>query len=101
LRAVRAGQHVHVAGTTATKAAGRPGRRWATSGDALERARASLAQVVRTRIFEAGIGQWEAIGRAHGRVSGETRPTATMVEARRPVHPDMLVEIEAGAHLGE
>jgi enamine deaminase RidA (YjgF/YER057c/UK114 family) len=66
---------------------------------ALAEAGARLSDVVRTRIFVVNIDQWEAIGLAHGRVFGEIRPAATMVEVKRLIHPDMLVEIEADAYL--
>ena len=109
-RAVRVGPWVHVAGTTATDAAGEivgvgdPGRQaeqaLANIAAALEKAGASLEHVVRTRMFVVDIGQWEAIGRAHGKVFGAIRPAATMVEVRRLIHPDMLVEIEADAYTG-
>jgi enamine deaminase RidA (YjgF/YER057c/UK114 family) len=109
-RAVRAGDYVHVSGTTATDAAGQlvgagdPGKQTeqalANIAAALERAGASMADVVRTRIFVVDIDQWEAIGRAHGKVFGAIRPCATMVEVRRLIHPEMLVEIEADAYIG-
>ena len=109
-RAVRVGPWVHVSGTTATDAAGNivgvgdPGRQaeqaLANIATALEKAGASLEHVVRTRIYVVDIGQWQAIGRAHGKVFGAIRPAATMVEVRRLIHPDMLVEIEADAYTG-
>ena len=109
-RAVRVGPWVHVSGTTATDAAGNivgvgdSGRQaeqaLANIATALEKAGASLEHVVRTRIYVVDIGQWQAIGRAHGKVFGAIRPAATMVEVRRLIHPDMLVEIEADAYIG-
>ena len=109
-RAVRVGAMVFVAGTTATGADGRvvgAGDPYAQTvqalrnvAAALERAGASLRDVVRTRIFVTDIGQWEAIGRAHGEVFHDIRPVATMVEVRRLIDPDMLVEIEADAVIG-
>jgi enamine deaminase RidA (YjgF/YER057c/UK114 family) len=106
-RAVRAGDWVHVAGTTAADNTGRiigEGDAYAqtiqalrTVATALERAGASMADVVRTRMFVTDISQWERYGRAHGEVFGAILPAATMVEVNRLVDPAMLIEIEADA----
>jgi enamine deaminase RidA (YjgF/YER057c/UK114 family) len=64
---------------------------------ALEQLGARPADVVRTRIFVTDISQWEAAGRAHGEVFADIRPASTMVEVRRLIDPEMLVEIEAEA----
>ena len=55
---------------------------------------------MRTRIYVTDIGRWEDVGRAHGEVFGNVRPAATMVEVRRLIGPDILVEIEADAYVG-
>ena len=106
-RVVRAGDHVHVAGTTATVdgrvvAVGDAAEQTRVAlrivADALARAGASLTDVVRTRMFVVDIGDWEAIGRAHGDCFADIRPAATMVEVTRLIHPDLLVEIEVDAY---
>jgi len=66
----------------------------------LERAGASLADVIQTRIYVTDISRSEEVGRAHGDVFGDIRPLATMVEVSALIDPRMLVEIEAVAYLG-
>lgn len=106
-RAVKAGAHVWVSGTTATAADGSLvgiGDAYAQAKQALANIAAALAQagatpadVVRTRIYVTDISHWEAIGRAHAEMFGAVRPAATMVEVSRLIDPAMLVEIEADA----
>jgi len=105
-RAVRVGDVVHVAGTTAVRdgvaqAPGDPYRQARLAleiiGSALAECGAALTDVVRTRIYVTDIAHWEQVGRAHGEVFGDVRPASTMVQVAALIDPDLLVEIEAEA----
>ena len=104
-RAVRAGDHVYVSGTTSVDASGgvhAPGDAGAQTRRCLEIILDALSsfgatRVVRTRMFVTDISRWEEVARAHGEVLGAHPPAATMVEVRALIDPEMLVEIEADA----
>ena len=108
-RAVRAGAHIHVSGTTATTddgqlvGVGSPYEQTVQSISNIRRAVEALGgkleHVVRTRIYVTDIAQWEDVGRAHGEVFRSIRPATSMVEVKSLISPDMLVEIEADAFI--
>lgn len=110
-RAVRVGNTVEVAGTTAVDEQGNV----VGLNDAYEQTRfilakiekaltaadSSLKDIVRTRMFVTDISKWEEIGKAHGEVFRTIKPAASMIEVKGLISPELLVEIEVTAILSE
>ena len=109
-RLVRAGDFVAVSGTTATDEHGLvvgAGQMYVQARQALANIRAALERtgvplhnVIRTRMFVTDIGRYAEAARAHREFFADSPPATTMVEVRRRIHPDMLIEIEADAYAG-
>ena len=110
-RAVRLGNLIEVAGTTAVDENGQvmgindPFEQTSFIISKIEKALieagSTLKDVIRTRIFVTDITQWEEIGKAHGQYFRDIKPVATMVEVKSLISPELLVEIEATAVVAE
>lgn len=110
-RALRAGNHIYVTGTVALDGDGAPhavGDPYGQSRRCLEIIEAAITKlgagrehVVRTRMFVTDISRWEDYCRAHAEFFGEHRPATTMVEVRKLIGDDYLIEIEADAVLDD
>ena len=106
-RAVAAGDFVFVSGCTSVTGAEfvHPGDAHAQAAQAIANASAaltglgaSLADVVRTRMYVTDISRWKEIGRAHAEAFGEVRPATSMVQVAALIDPQMLVEVEVVAY---
>ena len=110
-RALRTGDRVFVTGTAPVSEDGTtcsPGDPYAQAKRCLELIERAIEQldagkrhIVRTRMFVTDITRWAEFGRAHREFFGTDVPTTTMVEVRRLIAPDMLIEIEADAVVGD
>lgn len=106
-RLVKVGNQIFVSGTTGTDADGKiAGDSYAQTKQAilnikgaLEKVGASLKDVVRSRVYCTNIDEWEKIGKAHGEFFGEIRPALALVEVKRLVSPEMLIEVEVDAFI--
>lgn len=106
-RAVRVGDLIEVAGTSASGPGGQiiaPGDMYGQAKycvevikDAIEQLGGTVEDVVRTRVFVTDISLWEEAGRAHGEVFGEIQPASAFVGINELLHPDLMIEIEATA----
>lgn len=110
-RAIRVGNRVYVAGTTAVDEEGRlvgENNPYAQAmfifrkiESALTEAGASMSDVVRTRMYIIRREDWEAVGRAHGAFFRETQPAATLIVVQGLIAPELLIEIEVDAEISD
>lgn len=109
-RAVRVGNTIEVAGTTAVRDGVLVGKDdiylqtktiLSIIKEAIEGLGGTIDQTVRTRMFVTDISQWESVAKAHGEVFGKIKPASTMVEISGLIDPEMLIEIEASVIVTE
>ena len=106
-RAVRVGNIIEVAGTTAVDAEGQV----VGAGDigeqtdyifnkirnALNDAGSKMSDVIRTRMYLTNINDWEAVARVHGDIFSDIKPVSTLVEVSGLIDEELLIEIEVSA----
>ena len=106
-RAVRVGNIIEVAGTTAVDAEGQV----VGAGDiskqtdyifnkirnALNHAGSKMSDVIRTRMYLTDINDWEAVARVHGDIFSDIKPVSTLVEVSGLIDKELLIEIEVSA----
>ena len=107
-RALRAGDHIYVTGTTSIDSNGHvfaPNDAYLQAKkclqiikDALNKLDVTMSKIVRTRIFVTDISKWELFGKAHREFFENHPPTTTMVEVKQLIDPEMLIEIEADVY---
>ncbi len=110
-RAVKVGNIIEVAGTTAvddegkTVGTGNPYEQTRFILEKIEKtlknAGSGMHDVVRTRMFVTDIEAWEQVGKAHGEFFRQIKPAASMVEVNKLISPELLVEIEVTAIIGK
>lgn len=110
-RVLKAGNNIYITGTTPidekgqtlmTKDAYKQARRcFEIIRDSLKKIDVPMSKIVRTRMFVTDISLWEEFGRAHAEFFSEHPPTTSMIEVKGLIDPNMLIEIEADAYVGE
>ena len=106
-RAVRIGNIIEVAGTTAVDTEGQV----VGAGDiskqtdyifnkirnALNDAGSKMSDVIRTRMYLTDINDWETVARVHGDIFSDIKPVSTLVEVSGLIDEELLIEIEVSA----
>ncbi|MBI4041314.1 MAG: RidA family protein [Deltaproteobacteria bacterium] len=110
-RALKAGDHVYVTGTAPINNDGsvfKPGKAYDQAKRCFEIIEKSLSdlnvplsKIVRTRMFVTKISKWKEFGQAHRDFFQNHPPTTTMVEVRALINPQMMIEVEADAYIGD
>ncbi len=109
-RVLRVGPHVYVSGTAPVNDQNQthaPGNGYEQAKkcleiikDSLQKVDVPMSKVVRTRMFVTDISKWDEFGKAHAEFFKEYPPTTSMLEIKSLIDPQMLIEIEADAYVG-